>query len=60
MTLKKLDAEQRRKLLEHERHTLRKLRREMEYTRNPGAVQSYIDFARQSITCAKRGYMLIL
>ena len=43
--------------LSHERHTLRKLRREMEYTRNPTAVQSYIDFTRLSIICAKRGYM---
>jgi len=57
MTLKKLTAEQAQNFLSHERHTLRKLRREMEYTRNPTAVQSYIDFTRLSIICAKRGYM---
>ena len=59
MTLKKLTAEERQIFLAHERHTLRKLRREMEYTRNPTAVQAYIDFARLSIICAKRGYMYI-
>ncbi len=57
MALKKLTAEQQRGYLAHQRHVLCKLRQEMEYTRNPGAVQRHIDFARISIICAKRGYM---
>ena len=52
MTLKKLTAEEQQNFLAHERHTLRKLRREMEYTGNPTAVQGYIDFTRLSIICA--------
>ena len=60
MTLKKLTADEQQKFLAHERHTLHKLRLEMEYTRNPTAVQDYIDFARLSIICAKRGYMCFL
>ena len=59
MTLKKLTAEQAQDFLEYERHTLRKLRQEMEYTTRPFVVQGYIDYARLSIICAKRGYMLI-
>ena len=57
MTLKKLTAEEAQRFLAHERHNLRKLRQEMEYTRNPDTVQRYIDFSRLSIICEKRGYM---
>lgn len=59
MTLRKLAAEEARDFLAHERRTLRKLRREMEHTTRPFVVQGYIDFARLSIICAKRGYMLL-
>ena len=57
MMLKKLTTEQKMDYLAHQRRILHKLRQEMEYTRNPSAVQQYIDFARLSIICAKRGYM---
>ncbi len=57
MTLQNLNEEDAKEFLAHERHILRRLRWEMEYTRNPTAVQDYIDFTRLSIICAKRGYM---
>lgn len=57
MTLQKLTEEEAKEFLRHERHTLQKLRREMEYTTREFVVQSSIDFARLSIICAKRGYM---
>ena len=49
MMLKKLTTEQKMDYLAHQRRILHKLRQEMEYTRNPSAVQQYIDFARLSI-----------
>ena len=55
--MKKLTPAEQRNYLAYQRHVLRKLRHEMQFTRNPDAVQRYIDFARLSIICAKRGYM---
>ncbi len=55
--MKKLTEDEEQDFIAYERHVLRKLRREMEYTRNPDAVQRHIDFTRISIICAKHGYM---
>ena len=55
--MKKLTPAEQRQYLEYQRHVLRKLRHEMKHTRNPTAVQRYIDFSRLSIICAKHGYM---
>ena len=58
--MKKLTPAEQQNYLDYQRHVLRKLRHEMQFTRNPDAVQRYIDFARLSIICAKRGYMYSL
>ena len=54
----KLQPKDAEKALTFYRRRLRKLRLEMQITRNPDAVQRYIDFARLEIICAKRGIML--
>lgn len=54
----KLSPDDSRRYLLHQRRILQALRSELTTTRNPDAVLRYIDFARLSIICAKRGYTL--
>lgn len=53
----KLPSHTAQDILNYQRHTLRRLRSELAASRNPYAVRIYMDFARLSIICAKRGYM---
>ena len=54
----RLSPDDARRYLLHQRHILQALRSELTTTRNPATALRYIYFARLSIICAKRGYML--
>jgi hypothetical protein len=58
MTVTKLTAADADRYTKYQRHILHKLRAEEATTRNPDRLRDYTDFARLSIICARRGYML--
>lgn len=58
MTITRLNQKSAAKYAAYQQHILKKLRAEESFTREPERMQPYLEFARISIICAKRGYML--